>query len=620
MLMDKLRNASTGIVWKIILSTISLSFVLSGVAGYIVSNADTHALKVNGEEISQQAFQQRYNNLYEQESHLQGTKFDVLADSPEYLDGLRKQVVDNLIDQALLRQYIKELNLAVSDAQITHEIALSPLFQVDGKFDNNTYLQFLRNNGLTSESYVEYLREGFSLQQLESGLADSEFIVPAQQQAIEKLLFQQREIRIAKFPLEQEIAQQTVSEEEIRSFYEANKSSFMTPEQVKLQYLDLTQESAAKAIEVSEVEISQYYQDNKSQFMTQGQKQVAHIQFENEKDALDTYHALQNGADFSVLAQEKSIDKLSASNGGDLGWVNATDLPAEFAEVMDRLNINQYSQPTKIDAHYHIIKVIAQKESNIIELDKVKTQIAQQIRQERQNNQFYKVEKIMAEKAFEDPTGLNTAAEATGLSIKETDYFSRDNIPTELDYPVVIRASFDESKVGVNSDPMNIGEQHSIVIRVVDYKPIATKTLDEARSDIENRLKRQKAEQVIFEKAEKMAMEFNNQTKSSTDIPFSTKETWTYLDKKDPLLRNAIFSMPLQNNQPTYKVVKDSTGAIAIIELNAVIQKEPTTQESAVLNSTVLQAQKQDLEINLLKALRAKAKIEINEDFVNRTE
>lgn len=620
MLMDKLRSASNGIVWKIVFSLISLSFILSGIAGYIFSHTDTHAVKVNGEEISQQEFQQGYNNLYEQESRNQGTKFDALADSPEYLDGLRKQVVNNLIDQALLRQYIKELNLAVSDAQITHEIALSPLFQVNGKFDNNAYLQFLRNNGLTSESYVEYLREGFSLQQLESGLGDSEFIVPAQQQAVEKLLFQQRGIRIASISLEQEISKQVVSEEEINSFYEANKSSFVTPEQVKLQYLDLTQESATKGTEISDVEISQYYQDNKSQFITQEQKQVAHIQFANEKDALDTYQALQNGADFATLAKEKSMDQLSANNGGDLGWVNAADLPPAFSEVMNTLNINQYSQPVKIDANYHIVKLIAQKESEVLSLDKVKSQIAQQIRQERQNNQFYKVEKIMAEKSFEDPTGLKTAAEATGLSIKETDYFSHDNIPTELDYPAIIRASFDESKVGLNSEPMNIGEQHSIVIRVLDYKPTATKSLEETKTDIEKQLKRQKAENAVFEKAQKIVLDLNDQNKSVTELNFSANETWNYLDKKDPLLRNAIFSMHLKGNQPSYKAVKDSTGTIAIIELNSIIQKDPNERESALLNATVLQVKKQDLQLNLLKALRAKAKIEINEAFINQAE
>lgn len=618
--MDKLRNASNGIVWKIVFSVISLSFVLSGVAGYVVSQTDTSAAKVNGEEISQQVFQQQYNNLYNQESQTHGAKFDLLADSPDYLKGLRTQVLDRLVNQELLRQYTEELKLAINDAHIAQEIVLNPMFHTDGKFDNTIYQQFLRNSNLTAETYAEYLREALALQQLQVGLAASEFIVPQQQKAFEQLFFQQRYARIAKIPFTPYLAEQSVTAEEINSFYEQNKATFITPELVKVQYLDLTQEAIAQNTSVTDVEIAQYYQDNKAQFTTKGQQQLAHIQFANEKEALDAYQALQNGETFATLAQEKSTDALSAAKGGDLGWANEGDFPEAFEQTAQALSVNQYSTPVKVDENYHIIKVLERKESEALPLEKVKAQITNQIRQEALSSEFYKVEKQIAEKAFEDQGSLDTAAAVAKLKVQDTDYFSKANIPAALDHPSLIKAIFDESKIGLNLEPMNIGEQHSVVVRILDYKEAKTKSLDEVKSEIESALKQQKAEKMAFENAENTAKTLNENGKLPEGIAFGQKQSWSYSDNQDPLLRNTIFSMTLPKAQPSYAVGQNTQGEIFIIELEQIEQKTATEQQSAVLNSQVLQVKQQDLELNLLKALRAKAKIEVNESFMNETE
>ncbi len=86
------------------------------------------------------------------------------------------------------------------------------------------------------------------------------------------------------------MAKQSVPDDEIKAYYEANQKSFVQPEQVKVQYIDLSGSQIEKGIEVKDVEIAQYYQDNKAQFMTQ---RLAHIQFANEQDAKAAYDELQ---------------------------------------------------------------------------------------------------------------------------------------------------------------------------------------------------------------------------------------------------------------------------------------------------------------------------------------
>lgn len=622
MLMEKLHHAANSWVSKAILGAIAVSFVISGMYGYLGSSSDTSAVKVNGEEISQQDFQQQYNNEFQRLEQQLGPQFAALSDTPEFTARLRQTVLNRLIDQELLRQYGDELNIAVSDEQIKREIVRTPEFQVDGKFSNETYQLFLRNNNLSSDAYAQYLREALRLAQLQTALTDTAFLVPASQEPFAKGFFQSRTVRLAHLPLAAEIAKQTVTEEEIRNYYDSNKSAFTVPELIKVQYLDLTPALAEKSVKVTDVEIQQYYQDHKADFTTKGQERLAHIQLANEKEALDAYEALQKGADFATVAKEKSNDKVSAANGGDLGWLNAGDLPKEFEDAATILEVGRYSTPVNVDGQFHIIRVLDRKDSALLPLEQVREQITQAIRRDLVSNQFYSLEKQVAEKAFEDRTSLTAAAKAAGVEVKETDYFPRNGVPAELNFPSVVNAMFDGdvSQGNVNSEPMNVGDQHSIVVRVVDHKAEGTRSLEEARQEITDFLKRQKAETAVLAQAENIVKELEADKPLPAGISFGAEEKWVYAENKDPVLNNIIFTMLPKENQTAYKAAKANNGDVMIVALDKVEDGQVDDTLRQRFDAQVLQDKMRDAQIHLLQSLRAKAKIEVNESFMKQNE
>lgn len=624
MLMEKMHHASNSVVAKAILVLIGASFVVTGMYGYLGASADTFALKINGEEISQQRFQQQYNQEYQRSSDILGAKFAEVANTPEFIQNITDTTLNHLIEQELLTQYINELKLTVSDERIKQEIVQTPIFQVDGKFSNEAYQLVLRNNNMTPDMYAEYMRQILRLQQLQQGLAGSVSLMPTSQNEFANLFFQQRKVRFAQLPLVNEIAQQQVTEQEIQEYYAANPSTFIEPEQVKVQYIDLTKQSLEKQIVVGDKEIAQYYQDNKSQFTTNGLQHLAHIQLATETEALDIYQALQNGADFAELAKTKSADKFSGAEGGDLGWLNNGDLPKDFEDAATLVEVGKYSTPIKVDNNYHIILVKERKNPEIKPLEQVKDQIAQQVRQELLNNLFYSVEKKLAEKSFEDQSSLKSAAEATGLELKETGYFSRNQIPQQLDFPAVINNMFNGeiSQGNINSEPMNVAEQHSIVVRVLEHKPEAKRSLEQAKTDIENLLKRQKAESAVLAKATEAIKPLNEgaDEKLSNGLTFGETEQWVYAENKDPLLNNIIFSMKLRENGSTsYQVAQNANGDVLIIALDNIENAKVEDMIRTQFNTQVLQGKVMDLQINLIAALRAKAKIDINQNFIKQS-
>lgn len=619
--MEKMHHMANSWVSKAILAAIAVSFLVSGMYGYLGSSADLSAVKVNGEEVSQEQFQQRYNDAYQRISQELGvTEFAAVVDSPEFINGLRTQVLNELIDQTLMRQYTKELNLAVSDDAIKRAIVGTPGFLVDGKFNNEAYQLFLRNNNMSSDMFAESLRESMRLEQLQQGLIGTDFLTPTQQEQFAKDFFQERTVRLAKFPLTDEMAKQSVTEKEVEEYYQANKANFAMPEMVKVQYIDLTKANAEKSVAVTDVEIQQYYQDHKDEFATKAQQRLSHIQVATEQEANDIYTALQGGADFAELAKTKSIDKGSAATGGDLGWLNNGDLPKNLEDAAMALEVGHYSAPINVDGKFHIVKVDERKLSTTLPLEQVRDQIVSAIRQELVANAFYSLEKQVAEKAFEDQSSLASAAKVAGVDVKETGYFTRRDLPEELNFPVVANAVFDGdvSQGNVNSEPMNVGEQHSIIVRVVDHKLEGTKTLEEAKPEITAFLTRQKAEKAMLEQADKWVADLQS-GQTPTAVAFGEAEKWVYAEKKDPELTQTIFSMAKpENGKVTYKAAKANNGDVVIVALENVTEGKFDAKVLAQLNEQTLRLQAREVQTNLLKSLRSKAKIEVNESFLKQ--
>ena len=616
MLIEKMHNLSNSKAAKFILGLITLSFLVGGMSGYLFSSNDTYAAKVNGEVISQQDFLNRYNQEFEARAQREGEAFMAQSDSPEFVTALRQSTINRMIDQELLRQYAKELKLGVSDEMIKRAIVTDPNFQVNGKFDNGVYQQVLQQNRLTSDGYAAILRGALTLEQMQSGVANSEFIVPAQAKNTAGVFFQKRSARLATLFLADEMAKQAVSDDEIKAYYEANQKSFVQPEQLKVQYIDLSGSQIEKGIEVKDVEIAQYYQDNKAQFMTQ---RLAHIQFANEQDSKAAYEELQKGANFADLAKAKSLDKVSGENGGDLGWVNANELPKAFEDAAVALQVGQYSQPINVDGNYHIVLVQERKAQT---LDKVKVQVADLVRKSLLENRYYAIEKQVRDKAFEDSKSLNTAAQVAGVKVQESGYFSRQNVPAELNFPNVVSAVFesDIANGGANSEPLNVGDYHAIVVRVLEHKPEGVRTLEDAKADIEMFLKRQKAENVLNEKAQQAVKALSENAESKVDgINFSSEQIFTLSENKDPILTNGVFSIAKpESGKVVYQVARNEKGDVVIIALNKVEDGALNDKQLSQFSAQLLRTSQAEVQAQLMQGLRERAKIEVNNAFINQ--
>ena len=94
---------------------------------------------------------------------------------------------------------------------------------------------------------------------------------------------------------------------------------------------------------------------------------------------------LNSGKKFKDLAKKYSQDKSNASNGGDLGYFQLTDMVEEFSNAVKELKNNEYTkEPVKTQYGYHIILRTGEKDK--AKLKDVKDEIKEKLREEKLAN------------------------------------------------------------------------------------------------------------------------------------------------------------------------------------------------------------------------------------------
>lgn len=109
---------------------------------------------------------------------------------------------------------------------------------------------------------------------------------------------------------------------------------------------------------VTDEDLKKEYDTVLASIQTPKEYQVRHILVEKEEDAKALIAELDKGADFSVLARDKSKDTASAQQQGKLGWIRTKSVVPEFAKAMETQKKGEYSkEPVKSQFGFHIVLV-----------------------------------------------------------------------------------------------------------------------------------------------------------------------------------------------------------------------------------------------------------------------
>jgi peptidyl-prolyl cis-trans isomerase D len=623
-MLTNIRENSQGAIAKIILGLVILTFAIAGVGSY-TNSVDTSVAEVNGEKISQQAYNQAYQAQRRRMQQQFGEMFDTLAANKDYMENFRNGVLDNLIDEKLLDQNANELEIRVSDQQLKKTIRSMPEFQIDGVFDNNRYLAIINQAGFfQSSDFRDYLRTEIKRRQLTQAIASTAFSVPYQSKLIQKLQDQHRDIRVAKISAEQFKKTVSVSDDEIKSYYQANQARFETQEQAKVDYVTLNVNDISKGVKITDKDINAYYQDNINKYTQPEQRRIAHILIEfgddeaaAKKKAEAILAKIKQGDDFAKLAKAESADTLSGENGGDLEWLEKGTIDDAFDKVAFSLSkVGQVSGIVKSSFGYHIIKLTDLKPAKVTSLVDVHDKIAAKLAKEKAQDKFFELQQKLAEVSYEVPDNLDDAANSVNGKVETSTWLKRSGNAAPFNDKKVIDAIFSDVvlKEGLNSDVIEVNDNLAIVLRLNEYQEAKVKPLADVKAQIKAILITQKASEQAHLKAQALltALKTNKNVVAllnELNTKFETKANIARNDSVvDRMISKAAFVLPHPvKGKVSASTVTLSNGDLAVIELQAV--KAGSTKEDVNLAKQLTSQLAQSAYQNYIDSLKAEAKI-----------
>ncbi|MFQ2667575.1 peptidylprolyl isomerase [Aeromonas caviae] len=627
MMLDKLREGAQGKVAKVILGLIILSFALAGVGSYLNGPARTAPATVNGNDISAPALENAYRNERARMESQMGEAFNQLAANPDYMKQFRRGVLDRLIDQALIDDKARSLGLRVSDEQIKQAIVAMPEFAENGKFSNDRYLQLIRRAGMTPEMFRDSLRQDMVRQQLMGAVLGSEFALKGEAEQLDRLYNQTRDLRLIRLAASAYVDGIEVSDAEVEQFYKANSARFMNDETVKVDYLLLDAANLGKNIKVTEQDAQDYYDQHQDLFQRPERRQVAHILIpfgKDEKAAEQKAEAVlakaKAGDDFAALAKADSSDTFSAKKGGELDWFEKGVMDPAFEKAAFALaKAGALSAVVKSPFGFHIIKLLGVEPAKTKPFVDVMSDTIARLQSEKAKEQFFAEQQKMADSSFENPDSLDLTAEAMGLQVQSTGYFSQADAPAPLNDPKVLSVAFSEQlrDDNTNSDVIELADGKALVLHIMGHQPKAAKPLAEVKEQVITVIKHDKASEVARGKAQGLLDKLKAGENVQADLTALGLKVDThtgvsrFAQEMDQNLVTQVFRMPHPTDgKPSVELVTEANGDRVVVALDKVnVIKEPS-QMVSLLQGQLGQGKAQADYKSLIDELRKAAKIE----------
>lgn len=141
-------------------------------------------------------------------------------------------------------------------------------------------------------------------------------------------------------------------------------------------------------VAITDEDVKTYFEENKETFGTPEQVEASHILVADEATASEVEEKLKAGEDFAELAKQHSTDTANAEKGGALGFFGRGEMATEFEDKAFSMNDGDVSEPVKTEFGFHIIKVTDKKEAKEATFEESKEVAREALLEQRVNEQY----------------------------------------------------------------------------------------------------------------------------------------------------------------------------------------------------------------------------------------
>jgi peptidyl-prolyl cis-trans isomerase D len=344
------------------------------------------------------------------------------------------QIADRMIMEYAMAYQSKRMGFEVTDSDVAAAIRqLLPQLFEDGKFaGREAYAAMLAQRQTTIEHFESMLRKQLLIEKLQSLLMEGVVVSNAEVEAEYRRKNEGVKIEYISVDSTKLFSQVSVSPEEIKAYYEANRASYQMPETRSARILLIDYGPVSRSIEVPDSELRAAYERQKDSYRTPERVRVRHIllkttdKTQEEVSKIRTraeglLKQVKQGADFADLAKKNSDDPGSASKGGDLDWVTRGQTVPAFEQAAFSLKPKEISNLITTEYGFHIIQVMEKQEARLQPFEEVRSQLLEEVRKQRVIDTMESLADQARAALVKDPSSAEKIAQSMNLLLVRAD-------------------------------------------------------------------------------------------------------------------------------------------------------------------------------------------------------
>ena len=515
-MLQALRDKTTGWIAGTILTIVTVPFAFFGMESYMQQQVETYIARIaqppswwttapdvwpvsylwTTADIEPDAFRQRMDAMRESVRARQGESFD-----PKQFESKdnKRRILDVLIDEQVMQFAAMSDHISIGDDDVRKAILALPDFQVDGVFNADRYQLILAAQmpPLSPQAFQAKIRDQLRDDLIPDGVENSAFVTEAEVNRLVRLLGERRDVNWVQLPVPP-LDTTPVTDAQISNWYNAHRADFRRPETLRLEYILVDGSNLPKAA-TDEATLRRLYQEQITRYSTPEQRDVSDILVQVAADASDAdrkaaegranriaAQARSAGADFAALARSNSDDPVSKANGGSLGMMSKGTMPGAFDDAVFAMRAGEVRGPVRIGNDWHILKVNEIKPGVQRSFEDVRPELERAQQEGSQERAFNDMIGKLVDELLKSPNSLGPAARAMGLVVQTTPAFTRAGGAGIASEQKVLRAAFSDQLIqdGTASDPIELGPNKSVLIRVFDHQQERPLLLAQARDAV----------------------------------------------------------------------------------------------------------------------------------------
>ena len=369
------------------------------------------------------------------------------GDGLNFSDPAIIDIVSNLTNNSIIEKYtlinlVDDLGIKVPAKYIETELSKLESFQVDGKFSQDLFKNYLINFNLSKEDLVEDFESDLKL-----NLAVS--LIDATSSSYDKtinqyldLLTERRSVTFVELNTENVTKEIELTDDALQEYYSLNIEEFSIPESRSYLLLDLKKTNMD--LGVSEEDVQQAYNLFLENLPTP-EKRISHIMIIRDNyESDEAYQAKVSQVavetktvDFSEAVKALSDDLGTVDTNGDLGFTNGEVFPSEFEQVIRELKLGEISNPIEFESNTHFLKITELTGAENTTLEDKRAELVSELEQIKFED---KVAQVSSNITFSDYSveEVYAYAQSNDLEIKDFEGMQIDSLPFGFDNAGVV--------------------------------------------------------------------------------------------------------------------------------------------------------------------------------------